>query len=383
MCDSRNLARALYDGTFWLFNDIEQSLGNGHCLLHSFIASMKSQYPQLSPIEMIALLNSVVSETYANLSAYVQFLTDSPCCVLLQGMVSYVRDRVYDTVFGDLVPLIISNTFDTNLVIITKADHGHSFQTIEPCKAGGSGDRKNVMSYKESDHYDSVVRRKIYVRQRDLVLKEHDASPYKAEEMGTEPIIAQDGDMMPSSSGKIRTDHIDHSTTFPVESVKQYNRVGLSVIEAVKINANDKVSTKPVNDHSDENVPAVQLKTFRCKHAKNLIISHYNVNSIRHKFSEFQHILQGHFVGILDIAETKIDDTFFDGQFQVDNYKLYRQDRNDRGVGIMMYINDNTPHRLLKQFSGLYHGIDFLTFEIITKSRKWYISYLYLIGHQM
>ena len=43
----------------------------------------------------------------------------------------------------------------------------------------------------------------------------------------------------------------------------------------------------------------------------------------------------------------------------------------------MMYIDDNTPHRLLKQFSGLYHGIDFLTFEIITKSRKWYISYLY------
>ena len=42
----------------------------------------------------------------------------------------------------------------------------------------------------------------------------------------------------------------------------------------------------------------------------------------------------------------------------------------------MMYINDNTPHRLLK-FSGLYHGIDFLTFEIIIKSRKWYISYLY------
>ena len=44
----------------------------------------------------------------------------------------------------------------------------------------------------------------------------------------------------------------------------------------------------------------------------------------------------------------------------------------------MLYINDNTPHRLLKQFSGIYHGIDFLMFEIIIKLRKWYISYLYL-----
>ena len=120
-----------------------------------------------------------------------------------------------------------------------------------------------------------------------------------------------------------------------------------------------------------------QLNTFRAKHAKNLIIFHYNVDSIRYKFSELQHILHGHFVDILGIAETKIDDRFFDGQFQMENDKLYRQGRNDRGGGIMMYINDNTPHRLLKQFSGVYHGIDFLTFEIIMKSRKWYISYLY------
>ena len=53
------------------------------------------------------------------------------------------------------------------------------------------------------------------------------------------------------------------------------------------------------------------------------------------------------------IAETNIDDTFSDGQFQVENCKLYRQDRNDRGGGIMMYINDDTPHSLLKQFSGI------------------------------
>ena len=106
------------------------------------------------------------------------------------------------------------------------------------------------------------------------------------------------------------------------------------------------------------------------------MISHYNINSIRYKFSELQHILHGNFVDILGIAETKIDASFFDGQFQVNNYKLYRQDRNDKGGGIMMYINDNIPHRLLKQFSGLYHGIDYLTFEIIAKPRMWYISYL-------
>ena len=35
----------------------------------------------------------------------------------------------------------------------------------------------------------------------------------------------------------------------------------------------------------------------------------------------------------------------------------------------------------LKQFSGIYHSTDFLTFEIIIKSRKWYVSYSYRPPH--
>ena len=116
----------------------------------------------------------------------------------------------------------------------------------------------------------------------------------------------------------------------------------------------DDVCTKPVNVHFDDNDPAVHLKTFRCKHAKNLMISHNKIYSICYKFSKLQHILHGNFVDFLGIAETKIDGQFFDGQFQENKYQLYRQDRSDRGGGIMMYINDDMPHRLLKQFSGIY-----------------------------
>ena len=56
---------------------------------------------------------------------------------------------------------------------------------------------------------------------------------------------------------------------------------------------------------------------------------------------------------------------------------MYRQDRNSHGGGVMVYINDCIPHRLLKDFSGSIGGIDFLTFELIIKTRKWYISYIY------
>ena len=44
---------------------------------------------------------------------------------------------------------------------------------------------------------------------------------------------------------------------------------------------------------------------------------------------------------ILTIQETKIDRTYSNSQFQVENYKLYRNDRIKGGGGIIVYVWDN------------------------------------------
>ena len=44
---------------------------------------------------------------------------------------------------------------------------------------------------------------------------------------------------------------------------------------------------------------------------------------------------------ILTIQETKIDRTYPNSQFQVENYKLYRNDRIKGGGGIIVYVRDN------------------------------------------
>ena len=119
------------------------------------------------------------------------------------------------------------------------------------------------------------------------------------------------------------------------------------------------------------------IRKFKTNHPRNLIITHYNVNSIRHKFYELNQLLHREYVDVFAVAETKLDLSFNDGQFYIENYKLYRQDRNAKGGGILVYIKNDIPHRVLKDFSGVYEGIDYLTFECITKSRKWYVSYLY------
>ena len=119
------------------------------------------------------------------------------------------------------------------------------------------------------------------------------------------------------------------------------------------------------------------IRKFRYNHPKNFILSHYNVNSIRYKFVEVREILDLELVDFFGISETKLSSNFMN-EFNVPNYcKPYRQDRNDRGGGVMVFIKDNLPHRLLSEYSGCHEGIDFLSFELVLKSRKWHITYFY------
>ena len=122
---------------------------------------------------------------------------------------------------------------------------------------------------------------------------------------------------------------------------------------------------------------SVLLHDIKNKHPRNMIISHYNVNSIRYKFDELKQLFLNNSFNICAFSETKLSSCFSDGEFAVDGYKLFRQDRNERGGGLIIYIHDDLPHRNLIEFSGNYEGIEYLSFEFIMKSRKWYISYIY------
>ena len=102
-----------------------------------------------------------------------------------------------------------------------------------------------------------------------------------------------------------------------------------------------------------------------------------NVNSIRHKFCELLPLTTECKVDILAIAETKLDDSFHSAQFNMCNYKLYRQDRNSHGGGIMIYVKDCIPHRLINEHTGIHMGVEFMTIELSVKSNKWKLCYIY------
>ena len=71
-----------------------------------------------------------------------------------------------------------------------------------------------------------------------------------------------------------------------------------------------------------------------------------NINSKRNKFDFFAHQVQGN-IDIL-ILKTKLVKSFFPGQFLLDGHNVpFRSDRDGNGGGILLFIRENIPSKLL------------------------------------
>ena len=78
-----------------------------------------------------------------------------------------------------------------------------------------------------------------------------------------------------------------------------------------------------------------------------LIFAHLNINSIRNKFDSFADIIKDN-IDILMISETKVDDSFPDGQFSLDAFGTpFSIDRIRNGGGNMLFIRNDIPAKLV------------------------------------
>ena len=88
------------------------------------------------------------------------------------------------------------------------------------------------------------------------------------------------------------------------------------------------------------------LNNLRRKNIGRLILAHININSIRYKFDQLVYGVKGK-VNVLMITETKLDDSFPTMQFNIEGYYTFRLDRNEYGGGILLYVRDDIPSKLL------------------------------------
>ena len=89
------------------------------------------------------------------------------------------------------------------------------------------------------------------------------------------------------------------------------------------------------------------LQTIRKDNLSKLIFAHLNINSIRNKFDSLAGISEDN-INILMILETKVDDSFPDGQSFLDGFgKPLALDRNRNGGGIILFIRNDIPVKLV------------------------------------
>lgn len=72
----------------------------------------------------------------------------------------------------------------------------------------------------------------------------------------------------------------------------------------------------------------------------NLCIAHLNINGLRNKIDDINHILTLHQIHVLALSETKISDIVQDDKLGIRGYNLYRTDRVGPGGGVALYIDE-------------------------------------------
>ena len=114
------------------------------------------------------------------------------------------------------------------------------------------------------------------------------------------------------------------------------------------------VTERSSRDKINVNESLSKLKDIKLISINRVKIAQLNINSPRNKFDFLKETVTG-YVDILLITESKLDNLFPTAQFQINGFSSpYRLDRNAHGGGILLYVREDIPSKLLKgtEFEG-------------------------------
>ena len=82
-------------------------------------------------------------------------------------------------------------------------------------------------------------------------------------------------------------------------------------------------------------------------------------------------------IDIYLFSERKLDETILNQQFKNHGYKMYHRDRNKHGGGVLYYVNENIPSKVVS-VEGVSNDCEIILIEFSIKTQKWlYIGLTY------
>lgn len=129
--------------------------------------------------------------------------------------------------------------------------------------------------------------------------------------------------------------------------------------------------TGSVSDESDdEDNPQIILKNIKEKNSERPVFAHLNINSLSSKFEPLKLMIKDS-IDFLLVTESKIDDTFPCGQFQIEGFaRPIRLDRNRNGGGVIIFIRDDLVCREIEP-GILYPELECTLLELRIRQSKW------------
>ena len=118
------------------------------------------------------------------------------------------------------------------------------------------------------------------------------------------------------------------------------------------------------------------MKNLRLKNVNKTIKGQVNVNYILSKFNQLKELVLKD-VDILVIYETKLDEIFPSSQFHMNGFSLpYRLDRNCNGGGVMIFVREDIPSKLLTKHN-FPSDVEGLFVELNFRKSKWLLCGTY------
>ena len=170
--------------------------------------------------------------------------------------------------------------------------------------------------------------------------------------------------------------YFDHNKSFDRTSDHEISYTGS--LSNININIDTRELIQDDEDPSRPNGASNifdKLIQVRKKHPNKFISSYLNINSLRYKFCSIKELLSRNIVDMLIIAETKLDESFPDAQFRVNNYHLWRNDRNIHGGGLAVYLRSDLASDRKKNLEC--NKIESICVELYVNNKKWLITGMY------
>ena len=155
-CERLSIEKALDKGELWKSFTIAKSPADGHCFIHSLIRALRDQHPNSTMVNYAEVLRLIAGETRRNILSYAAFNIDQTQKRLLDEMEKCIKYKIYNSKYGDMVPLIAATALSINIFIISKQGDGHDVFHVKPMSSDNHT-KASILLYKNGKHYDAII----------------------------------------------------------------------------------------------------------------------------------------------------------------------------------------------------------------------------------